>query len=118
MREKELYPKVIDLFTSLGYSKIEREYQIFKTLKTAKKVDLVFINPTKKTSVEVKIHDWKNALFQAYVNSFFFNESYVAIPEKIVKKINIDMFKHYHVGIISVNRKTAKVVLESGESLW
>lgn len=118
MKEKQLYRRIIKLFISLGYSQVEKEVQIFKTLRMGKRVDLLFTNHSKRAAVEVKIHDWETALFQAYVNSYFFDESYVALPEKVIEKINLELFKYYHVGVISIKKKIAEVILKSGESTW
>jgi len=106
------------LFLELGYHNVEKEAPIFRTLKTGKRVDLLFINDTKKAAVEVKMRDWEKALFQAYLNSYFFDESYVALPQDIVNKLDFTIFEYYGVGLIAVNKKHAEIVLKPGDVSW
>ncbi len=113
-----MYRPIIALFMGLGYHSVEKEVPIFRTLKTGKRVDLLFINDVKKAAVEVKTRDWERALFQAYLNSYFFDESYVALPRDVVEKLDFSIFEHYHVGIVSIDKKRAEIVLRPGEPPW
>jgi len=118
MREKRLYKPIIELFNKLGYHKVQKEVPIFENIITGKRVDLVFINGVKKSAVEVKVKDWEKALFQAYLNAYFFDKSYVALPKDIVDKLNLEIFKAYHVGVISVHKRHTEIVLEARGIAW
>ncbi|RLG59913.1 hypothetical protein DRN86_03505 [Candidatus Geothermarchaeota archaeon] len=122
MREIELYQALIRLFNKMGYRKFIKEAPIFSTIPGLqnKRVDILFINGRKKCAVEVKIRNWHQALLQAYFNSYFFHESYVAIPAKVIKNVDIELFKAYSIGLISVSPKSQKanIILKGRERRW
>lgn len=58
----------------------------------------------KSVAVEVKLKNWKRALFQAYRYNFVADKSFVVIPEEYSRQAveNILYFKKYNVGLITV----------------
>jgi hypothetical protein len=82
-----------------------------------KRIDLVFVDrQTLRTiAVELKISNWKRALWQATVNFQVSQQSYIAMWHKYVHRAqrNIDMFAAYGVGIIAVNSDGARFILPS-----
>lgn len=96
------------------------QYEFHEQVPLARKrIDLVFVaRYTPKTiSVELKIQDWKKALWQAVVNFQVSQESYIAIWHEYVHRVekHIDLLQRYGVGLISVERNIARVVLQSSE---
>ncbi|SED14659.1 hypothetical protein SAMN05443246_5899 [Paenibacillus sp. GP183] len=54
---------------------------------------------------EVKLHNWKRALYQAIQYKGFSNESYVVMPQNNISPAinNIEAFKANNIGLIEVN---------------
>ncbi|WXG42315.1 MAG: hypothetical protein WED07_16375 [Candidatus Freyarchaeum deiterrae] len=110
LRESILYKPVIKLFRDNGFKTYEREIRIPMS---RKRVDLVFFKigeEEKKVAVELKVNKWEEAIFQAYINTFFFSKAYVALWHEAVKEANIGIFKHYNVGLIEVNKNKARII--------
>jgi hypothetical protein len=76
-----------------------------------------FIIPdTKFIAYEVKLHDWKRALFQAIQYKGFSNQSYVVMPEESIKPAlkNQIHFISNNIGLISVSKNgSIKTVIKS-----
>ena len=59
--------------------------------------------------------DWRTALKQAALNQLFAQQSYVALPEAVVRRLADDdrrLFSRYHVGLIAVGND-ARVEIEA-----
>jgi hypothetical protein len=86
-----------------------------------KRIDLVFVgtNHVHTVSVELKIANWKKALWQANVNFQVSNESYIAIWHKYVHRVerHLDVLRAYGIGLIAVERESARIVLQSSEPI-
>ena len=70
--------------------------------------DLLLKNRNKKIiTIELKLKNWKRALAQAYKYKSFSDISYVCMDEKNINPAlkNIELFKQYNVGLISINNK-------------
>jgi hypothetical protein len=82
-----------------------------------KKIDLVFIDRSDDSAitVELKISNWKRALWQANVNFQISAESYIAIWHEYIQRPqnNLSLLHEYGVGLIVVNATSAQVVLSS-----
>lgn len=52
-------------------------------------------------SFELKLHNWKRALIQAFRYKSFSNTAYVVLPEMTMEKAesNIELFKNYNIGL-------------------
>lgn len=59
----------------------------------------------KSIAIEAKLKNWKRALMQAYRYKWFADYSYVVLDHAYIKVAieNIDMFKRYNIGLISVS---------------
>lgn len=55
-------------------------------------------------AVEAKLKKWKTALFQAKRYMKYADFCYVALPEKTIKDVDLEMFKENNVGIIAVTQ--------------
>jgi hypothetical protein len=110
-KESALLHPVITLFEEPGYS------TLLEARLSRKRIDILFIPNThgRWIAVELKVRDWKTALWQAAVNVQIADASYVAlwttsIPHALGRQ---ELFKSYGVGIISVAECGASVVLEA-----
>lgn len=55
-------------------------------------------------SIEVKVHDWRNAIAQASRNRLFSHKSYVALPKKTATRImNNPIFNTRGIGLLSID---------------
>lgn len=81
----------------LGY--LEASEKSFRQKKKYKPI----IN--KVIAIEVKLHNWKRALIQAFKYLVFANQSYVAMDADYVHraKVNMDEFRKSNVGLVSIS---------------
>jgi predicted RecB family endonuclease len=84
-----------------SYNSLVRKQVAF----TQKRIDIVVQNENKTWAIEVKIHDWKGALRQAFQNKIAFDFSYVAIWHKYSHRAlnNRQVFESMGIGLIVVN---------------
>ncbi len=66
-------------------------------------------------AVELKIHDWRRGFKQALRNLLIAKYSFLALQWKKHRRVNLEIFAKYGVGVIAVNG-AAKIVLEPRES--
>lgn len=63
-------------------------------------------------SVEAKLTDWKSGLYQALRYKFFSNKTFLAYPENLIHRINLEMFEVNGVGLISVGKDAISIVID------
>ena len=84
-----------------------------------KSIDVVCLERGKQftTAVELKVSNWKRALWQASVNLQVAHESYIAIWHSFVHRAeeSADLLDAYGVGLISVTESTAEILLPSND---
>lgn len=114
LSESELLQPVLTLFS-------ESRYWHFEQVPLGrKKIDLVCVErnaPNAGTSIELKISDWRRALWQATVNFQLAEKSYIAIWHQYIHRAaqEIDLLKKYGVGLIAVYPEAAEFVLVSSD---
>lgn len=60
-------------------------------------------------SYEAKLHDWKKAMLQAYINQKFSTYSYIVLPIKLARRLQekyIGEFESRNIGLIGVSEDT------------
>lgn len=68
-------------------------------------------------AIELKLKNWKKALQQALIYQLCTDYSYLAMPEKNIKSINLDTLSKYGIGLIVVkNNGLCEEVLKSKKS--
>lgn len=67
-------------------------------------------------AVEAKISDWKNGLVQAQRYLLFSDYSYLALPEKNIKLVNVDLLKECGIGLLSIKNGDLEEVLAAQRS--
>lgn len=67
-------------------------------------------------AVEAKISDWKNGLVQAQRYLLFSDYSYLALPEKNIKLVDLDLLKEVGIGLLSVKEGEVKEVFPAKKS--
>jgi hypothetical protein len=84
-----------------------------------KRIDLVFkerTNPHCVTAVELKLRNWKQAIWQAFQNRQVADYSYVALPHGIDSLIDLRTLTKLGLGVIVADRKEARIVVPAVES--
>lgn len=92
-------------------------FQLHEVPLGRKSIDIVCLQRSRPFSVaiELKIKDWRKALWQASVNQQVADESYVAIWHTFVHRAerHCDLLRSYGVGLISVSESASTFVLRS-----
>jgi len=103
---------VLDLFP-------EQEYERFVQVPLGrKKLDLLCVNRTddsETVAVELKVRDWRRALWQASIDLQLAQRAYIAVWHEYAHRAekNADLLKRYGVGLISVAPDSAAIVFKS-----
>ena len=115
-QEESLLKPVLRLFP-------KEKYHRFKEVPFGRKrVDLWCISKTEENPevcVELKVKNWRKALWQAIINFQMANRSYIAVWHKYVQRVEreIDLLNKYGVGLISVGPKSAEIVIPSQDKV-
>jgi hypothetical protein len=114
--EENLLRPVRMLFPEIGYWHFEQ------VALGRKKIDLVCVErnaPNLSISIELKIRDWRKALWQASVNLQLSHRSYIALWHEHVHcaRRECDLLKTCGVGLISVCSDAAEVLIESTDPI-
>ena len=113
--ESEMTVPTLTLFPSEQYFWLE-QVPLGRKL-----IDVVCLNRSTQftTAVELKVSDWKKALWQASLNLQVAHESYIAIWHSFVHRAanNADLLNSYGVGLISVTEASAEILLPSPDKV-
>jgi len=115
-QEEHLLKPVLRLFP-------KREYHRFKEVPLGRKrIDMWCVCKTKENlevCVELKVKDWRRALWQAIINFQMAKQSYIAIWYKYIQRVQKqnDLLKQYGVGLISVGPRSAKIIIPSKDNV-
>ena len=85
----------------------------------SKRIDLVFrerMNRCCVTAVELKLRQWRRALWQAVHNRQVATYSYIALPESTVPSVDREMLRALGLGLIVTDGKGARVVINAKRS--
>jgi hypothetical protein len=109
--ETKLLSPVLALFKLPGYQ------TVLEAKLSRKRIDVLLV-PNEEgpwISIELKVENWKKALWQAAINTQLSDRSYVALWHTRVRSAleRESLFRSYRVGIISVSEASAEIVLES-----
>ena len=83
-----------------------------------KRIDLCCVPKLRKNpvvAVELKLQDWRKALWQATINFQLCNQSYIALWHQWVHRVenHLDLLEEYGVGLIVVRPRVAEFVRAS-----
>jgi hypothetical protein len=99
-KEKEMQKPIREYFT-------ERQYSVFDEARLfSRKIDVVAKRRNQVVTVELKLHDWKRAISQAYLNQRVSDYSFVALPEPLWNRIDRKIYSvsvAYGIGLLSVD---------------
>ena len=109
--------------------KYELDYQIFlaKKLKKKhnqvymevpfkhKKIDIVFFDKNKISTIELKRNKNLSVIDQACKNLLFSDYSFIAFPSKIIDEYLINYVRKYPLGLIEIDEKSYNVKLHCPE---
>ncbi len=114
-REDELRGPVEGLFPEIEYV-VKREVPF-----GLKRIDLVFkskSNGQDIIAVELKLRNWKRAVWQAVHNRQIATYSYIALPEATAPPVDISILNSLGVGLIVTDMKKARVLLPAQRSKY
>lgn len=107
--EKDMYSPLESYFQSRGFQTF-REVPLL-----SRRIDLVGVNHSDIAAVELKVKNWQKALQQALSCRLCANKVYVALSKAFVHRIDTEVFRHYGIGILSVDG-SVHPVLEASDS--
>ena len=83
-----------------------------------KRIDLVFKarRCEKTVAVELKLNDWKRAVWQAVHNRQIATYSYIALPVNRLRAIDLGLLSSLGLGLILANLAEAKILLPARQS--
>ena len=67
-------------------------------------------------AVEAKISDWKNGLLQAQRYLLFSDYSYLALPEKNIRLVDIELLKKAGIGLLSIRDGELEEIMDAQKS--
>ncbi len=70
--------------------------------------------PTKNIiSIEAKLSDWKNGLYQAMRYRTYSNKSYLALSEKFIHRVDLNLLKDNGIGLMSVSPNQVNIIIKA-----
>lgn len=111
-------PKESELFLPVSFLFTPSTYRVFSEVKLGRKrIDMLLVPHTVHpwVAIELKVRDWKKALWQALINTQVAEHSYVALWHTSVSAAlnQRALFEPYGVGLISVYAQSAEFVVEA-----
>ena len=107
--EKAMYAPLESYFHSRGFQTF-REVPLL-----TRRIDLLGVNHSDIAAVELKVKNWQKALQQALSYRLCANKVYVAVSKEFVHRVDTELFRHYGIGILSVDGDV-RPVLEASDS--
>ena len=115
LREDDLRNPVEGLFPERKYfTKREVPFGL-------KRIDLVFKSKgygRDIIAVELKLRDWKRAIWQAVHNRQVAKRSYIAVPEATADHIDKGVLRSLGLGLIVANIKNARILIPARKSQY
>jgi hypothetical protein len=108
--ECELYPPIVDYLKNNGYD----YYEEIKFL--TRYIDLLAHKKKKLVAIEVKVSNWQKALQQALACRLCAHESYIALSEKFIHRVQLDILKEYGIGLIAVKENSIEIIQKPKKS--
>jgi hypothetical protein len=110
--EAQMLDPVLDLFPGRSY------HRMVQVPLGRKRIDLLCVPKHRRAmsaSVELKLKDWRQGLWQASVNLQVADQSFVALWHEFIHRAekHRDLLDSYGVGLISVGPQGAKIVRRS-----
>jgi hypothetical protein len=105
--ENEMRPLIHSFVESQNYQVFD-EKRLF-----SRKIDVVGIRKNEVCAIEIKIHDWRRAIEQAFLNLRIADYSYVALPEMCCIRLNSRLANEAHgtgIGLIRVDGYAKEVI--------
>lgn len=99
------------VFKLVGMSLVALKDEVVRVINSVKNVRL-----GTTVAIEAKISDWKNGLVQAQRYLLFSDYSYLALPEKNISHVNIDLLKDAGIGLLSVKDEVVEEILVARKS--
>jgi predicted RecB family endonuclease len=90
-------------------------YDVYRQVQVlGRRIDILGVREGSMLAVELKVRDWKYAIYQAYLASLCASKVYVALPNATIHLANPNVFVENGIGLLSVNGNV-EVVVEARE---
>ncbi len=90
----------------------KHEVKFFK-----KKIDFVFLDENENLhAIELKVKDWKNALYQLDTNQLFAKYCYLGIWHSFLHLVPKKLLKEYGIGLLSISKNNVEILLKPKKS--
>jgi len=113
LRERDLAPAIVAHFEALGY-------EVFHEIELGgRRADLVAENASELVGIELKLHEWRNALRQTMAYQLAADRAFVALPLRRAQDAHRarHLFDREGVGLLAVGPKNdVRVVLAAAPS--
>jgi len=112
-RESQLREPVERLFSGAEY---EVKYEVPFGLK---RIDLFFRKREGTcdiVAVELKLRNWRGAVWQAVHNRQVAHQSYIALPAPSIKAVDMEILRCLGLGLISVDLNSATIFMQAKHS--
>jgi hypothetical protein len=114
-KESQLCGPVKGLFSTAEYHvKHEAPFGL-------KRIDLFFWRRkgnSEIVAVELKLRNWRGAVWQAVHNRQVATRSYIALPAKSVGVVDTEILRSLGLGLISVDLNDARIIMQAKRSLF
>lgn len=106
IKENDMNEVVIRHFSKNGYVSFE-EMRV-----GLKQIDLYFIHKhyPKTIAVELKIRNWRQAMRQAYQNTFYAQKSYVGLWHEFCKDTIASKISKYGIGVLNIEIDNVEIL--------
>jgi predicted transcriptional regulator len=113
--------KIAESITRLGDAKLIK-FNKDNKFKALMKSEIFYIKEI--ISIEAKLKDWRRALDQAFLNSYYASASYILFPEESITDHMLEIYKKTDIGIIAYNKnidiikKAKRMVIPANFNSW
>lgn len=112
MRESDLAAPIRKFMRQeLGCTRIKKELNV-----GSHRIDLVGLKGEEIIAVELKLHDWRHIIKQAWRNRVCSHWSYVALPVNVTDHIITKEFERFGIGICTVRGSRVTITSEPDRS--
>jgi len=92
--------------------KFKHELKFFQ-----KKIDFIYLDEKNRIhAIELKIKDWKSALYQIDTNQLFAHYAYLGIWHEHEKLVPKSIFRKFGFGLLSVNKENCDLLIKPKKS--
>ncbi len=111
-QESHMMPPVLRLFPKRTYRRLQ-QVRMGRKLVDLLCVSRPYRDANQVIAIELKIKDWRTALWQAYINRQIAHQSYIAVWHEYSHRVEreVALLEQHRVGLIVAYPRSARIVL-------